>query len=389
MRRRIGRRVVGRVLGWCIVPTLCGSFVLAEAAPAFAAMPVPLTSSTQTATGSWTILPMGDPADPDNTFWQVLRTSPGSARWSVVTPTGVADNGGIVAGVSGGDIVAGVLPSQLLRFSPLASSTDGGANWAPALFPGALAHGPSALAVDGTGGVAVSASWVFHAGLSLSTWSRLVSRSALARRDPRCGAEQLDAVAVQPDGTPLVAVSCRSGGAVGVFAPSGGAWREIGTHLASPWQRASTSTLRLQSTATGTGVLVSATSSRRRSLIALWRSAQGQWAASPALRLTPSQSVRASATGADDSFAVLVGTGRAGSVETIAPGRPWAALPAPPSGTVAVAVTTPPTAGSNPDSYDAFFVKGPVLRVYTLAPDGTRWIESQSSVVPLAYGSSS
>ena len=86
----------------------------------------PLESAVSTSSGSWVILPMGDLSDQDNTFWQLFHAPPGSSHWSLVTPPGVADNGRLVAGASVGSILVGVLPSRLLRFSPLSQSSDGG-----------------------------------------------------------------------------------------------------------------------------------------------------------------------------------------------------------------------------------------------------------------------
>src|ERR1700736_6878478 len=82
----------------------------------------PLESAVSTSSGSWVILPMGDLSEPDNTFWQLFRAAPGSSHWSLVTPPGVADNGGLVAGAAAGSILMGVLPSRLLHFSPLSRS---------------------------------------------------------------------------------------------------------------------------------------------------------------------------------------------------------------------------------------------------------------------------
>jgi hypothetical protein len=308
-----------------------------------------------------------------------------------VTPEGVADNNGIVAGMSSGVIVTGVLPSQLLRFSPLASSTDGGMTWNPALFPGALASRPDALAIgaSGTGDLGLMGSKVLRSTPSLTAWSPLVSLSTLARRDPGCGAQQLDAVASGPGGEPLVAVACRDGGAAGVFTSSGGTWEQIGTHLGGAWRDASISVLRLQSTSVGTSVLVAATSGSRRALAALWRSASGQWSESPVMGLMRGESLRASAAGAAGSFAVLVGAGRATSVKTVAPGRSWLPLPATPGGAVSIAAAATVPAALAADSYDLFTVQGARLGVFTLNPAGTEWIRVQSTLVPLAYGSSS
>jgi hypothetical protein len=390
-RRHLGASAAGRALRWWSISTLAVVCAFAAAPRAGAATPSALPSSTETTAGSLAVVPMGDLNDEVNTFWQVLRATPGSSHWSVVTPRGVADNGGIVLGASGDAIVAGVLPSQLLRFSPLASSTDGGATWDPALFPGALAPRPDALAVGpaGSGDLAVMGSWVLRATPSLSTWSRLVSLATLARRDPGCGAEELDAVASGPAGEPLVGMGCRGSGAVALFTSTGGTWEAIGAHLGGVWRGAATSVLRLESSQAGTTVLVSASSGNRRALAALWRSALGQWSMSPILRLMPGASVRASAISAGGSFAVLVGRGRLRSVETVSPGQPWVPLPAPPADVVSIAAVTPTLTPPTAIAYDALSVEGAQLRVFTLTPAGTRWVRAQSTLVPLAYGSSS
>ncbi len=387
----MGAPAVARTLGSLGVCALAVLGGIAVAPPIGAATPRALTNSTETVDDSWAILPMGDLGDPDNTFWQVLRAAPGSSHWSVVTPRGVADNGGIVAGVTGGAIVAGVLPSQLLRFTPLASSSDGGSTWDPALLPGALAARPDAFAVDaaGSGDLAVVGSSVLRATPSLSSWSRLVSLSTLARRDPGCGAEQLDAVASAPGGQPLVAVACRNAGAIGLFMSTGGTWEAIGPHLGGAWRGASTSVLRLDFSTAGTSVLVSASSGSRRALVALWRSAQGQWSVARVLRLGPGVTVRASSVNAIGWFAVLVGTGRVISAEMVLPGAPWIPLPAPPDGALSIAAVTPILTGSDGGSYDVFTVKGARLGVFGLTPAGTKWVQTQSTLVPLAYGSSS
>jgi hypothetical protein len=390
-RRQKGAPALARALGAGGLSTLIALVAFSLPSPVGASTPTPLPSSTQTASDSWAVLPMGDLRDPDNTFWQVLRAAPGSSHWSVVTPEGVADNGGIVAGASGDAVVAGVLPSHLLRFSPLASSTDSGTTWAPGLLPGAVAPRPDALAVSAAGSwdLAVLGSTVLRATSSLSTWSPLVSLSTLTRRDPRCGAEQLDAVAIGPNSESLVAVACRGAGEVGLFTSSAGGWSEIGPQLGGVWRGASTSVLRLESSAAGTSVLVSASRGSRRALAALVRTAKGQWTVSPVLRLMPGQSLRASALSAGGSFAVLLGKGRANSVDTVTPGRPWIPLPTPPGGAVSIAAVGPVFMAFAGVLFDIFTVAGARLRVFALTPGGTRWVAAQSTLVPLAYGSSS
>ena len=50
--------------------------------------------------------------------------------WKLVTPPGVADNGGLVASADGASsLTVAVRPSQNLAFSPLAATANGGASW--------------------------------------------------------------------------------------------------------------------------------------------------------------------------------------------------------------------------------------------------------------------
>ncbi len=69
----------------------------------------------------------------------------------MVTPEGVADNGGLVAAGGNGALVVGFRPSQELAYSPLATSTDAGLNWTPGLLDAALADTPGAIAVGRSG----------------------------------------------------------------------------------------------------------------------------------------------------------------------------------------------------------------------------------------------
>ena len=75
----------------------------------------------------------------------------GASRWSLVTPPGVADNGGLVAAGGGTSLTVGFRPSQNLAFSPLATSTDAGQNWTPGLLDAGLADTPGAIAVASSG----------------------------------------------------------------------------------------------------------------------------------------------------------------------------------------------------------------------------------------------
>ena len=120
---------------------------------------------------------MGQFGSQANTFWQLLHADPGSSQWSVVTPQGVADNGGLVtaAGVTAASTTVGFLPSQLLRFSPLSATTDAGRNWSPGSFPVPLPPDRTRLASGPDGSLAIVGAAVLHQPSNSSSWSRLVT----------------------------------------------------------------------------------------------------------------------------------------------------------------------------------------------------------------------
>ena len=110
----------------------------------------PLSTSLITAQGAWAVAVVGGP-DAGSEFWQLFFRPATSAHWSLVTPQGVADNGGMVAAGGGAYLVVGFRPSQNLTFSPLATSTDTGRNWTPGLLDARLADTPGAIAVGPSG----------------------------------------------------------------------------------------------------------------------------------------------------------------------------------------------------------------------------------------------
>ena len=349
----------------------------------------PLEGATSSPAGSWVILPMGNLSEQANTFWQVLHASASSPQWSVVTPPGVADNGGLVMGVSRGSSLVGFLPSQRLQFSPLSLSGDAGSTWSPAFLPGPLAPAPDALALaagNPPAGLAVSGGRVLSARRGLSSWTSLVSIRALRRVSPHCGATGPQAAAFSPSGSPMVATGCTRGGVVGVFSLSGGDWRAEGPVLSGPLVGASTAVLRLETAGPTPSALVEANRQGHRWLVALWRAGSG-WSVSPPLALPSQGTVLATALGSNGLLAVLTRTTNARQVETVGPGRTWTTLPTPPAGVVALAWSAP-VANSGASSADAFAVNGTVLTVFALTASGTRWAKVQTTRVPLAYGSS-
>ena len=392
-----GWRPRSRALTLSVVVCALAFGLLADAPAARAGAAVarsPMESAVSTSGGSWVILPMGDPSDKSNTFWELFHAVPGTSRWSLVTPPGVADNGGLVAGASAGSVVVAVLPSGLLRFSPLALSTDGGKSWGPLLLPAGLAPLPDALAYEAAspgGAIALTGNGrALSVSGSLSSWSPLVSPAALARVAPRCGVTALDAAAMLPTGAPLIATGCRRGGQVEVFTLTTGSWQPIGSTLGGSLRGAATTVLRLEITGSTTTALVAATRAGHSALVALWRTGNAPWTASAPLAVNSGHFVVISTSvSAGGALAVLLRSPTGSPIALdIAPGvRVWSPLPLLPSGTSALALPATPVT-LDAEVIDAFTVHGASLGVYALSPSGTRWVRVQTSQIPIAYGSS-
>ena len=129
----------------------CGAQTATVAVTRPPAVTASLSTSLTTAQGTWAIAVMGGSAASHDNFWQLFVRRANTGRWSLVTPEGVADNGGLVAAGGNGSLVVGFRPSQELAYSPLATSTDAGLNWTPGLLDAALADTPGAIAVGPVG----------------------------------------------------------------------------------------------------------------------------------------------------------------------------------------------------------------------------------------------
>ena len=402
--RRPGRLVEARVrlLGVLGVAALAGALAggTADAAPATrppAARPeplaVPLASSFSTTGGTWVDVPMGRLGQLVNTFWQTFVLRPGASRWSLVTPPGVADNGGLVSTAGpGGEVLAGFEASQLLGYSPLAETSDAGRAWSAGLVPSRLAATPDALALSGDGALLAllgghDASVVSSAG-STTTWHTLVRTRTLARSQAgrTCGLQRLVAVAFAPDGMPLAGATCDRTGVVGIVARRGAVWTLEPVHLPPPGSSAD-ELLRLSSSGGHTAALVEIDRPGHAALVGAWPDGATRWSASKALALGPGARLVASGTTESGAIVALTSTSAGLHLEltgSTRAGAAWRALPAPPSGTAAVAVTG--TAGRV--RVDAFGVDGSRLTDEVLDLRSARWVRSQTIEVPITYGSS-
>jgi hypothetical protein len=382
------RRVVPALLcaGLALVAAGCGSQTAPATTPTLRVQTAPLSTSLVTAQGTWAVTVMGGSAASENNFWQLFVRPAGASRWSLATPESVADNGGLVAasGAAGTSLLVGFRPSQQLAFSPLATSSDTGKNWAPGLLDADLADVPDAMAVApsgrtlallSNGSIEVAAT---AAATAAGQWSPLTSLSALAATAPGrgCGLVAVNAVTFGPNNVPMTAGSCARRGVAGIFADTGGTWHAAGPALPGGFGGDQVQVLGLVATASGNAALLLAGSD----LMVAWSDA-GRWTVSAPIAgaAGDEQSVSASGFGPGGSVWVLLGGGRA---ETVAgPGSAWRALPALPAGVAALAPG--PSAGG----YDALAVSGARLTVWRLA--GTAWAKVQVINVPIQYGSSS
>ncbi len=196
----------------------CGSAAASGTAASAAAAAVPPLAATVTGPGGaeGAIVVMGGAAARHNNFWQLFVRPAASSRWLLETPPGTADNGGLMATTTGATLAVGLGGSQLLKFSPVAVTGDGGAHWAQAapVYPGlaasasALAAGPGgqALALTRTGQVALTARLASQA----AGWKVITTQRALAATPAgrACGLTRLTAVAFAPGGAPLAGGSC-------------------------------------------------------------------------------------------------------------------------------------------------------------------------------------
>ncbi len=358
-----------------------GGAVRAPSAPA-----APISASTTTPTGSSVLFAMGHLDSPENTFWELFLRPAGSRSWVLRTPPGVASNGGLVLAASpSGQWTAGFLISALLKFSPLAQSTDGGADWSPGELPFPLTPAPDALAVGSTGHVLALVSpggrRVLQASGDLAAWRTVTTTHALTQAASSCGVQAVTAVAYNPAGQPLLGLSCAHRGHVGILTTTGtSTWHDIGPSLGS----GATSVARLVSTATGVAGLAQVQSGTRASVVGFWgNGSTAQWAGSATLSIPAGWSVKATATGggSGQGLAVLLGSGDARRVEVVAgPGASWVTLPPAPRGASAVS-----DLGTE---VDTFVVASSHLAVWAWSDGAAGWSRSASITVPVPYGSS-
>jgi hypothetical protein len=336
---------------------------------------------------SWAVVPMS--ADPP--FWEVFARAGNSGTWRLVTPPGIADNGGLVAAAGGtSSLTVAVRPSQDLVFSPLAETANGGATWsAGEPVNAAVAASPDALAADGSHLAALLSDGTVEASTDAGgTWSVIASPAALAASPAArgCdGAVQVRSISFGPLTSDLLAGgTCGSGGTTALFSYSpGGGWRRLSLPVPGRLVRLTDGMALVQG---------------ESGLSALW-SGIGWYAYAPLTGTTrpgmpeptaagwseseplpTSGAVIASGTLSLGGAWVLLPGGRAATVSALGPR--WRLLPPVPAHTAVLA--------SGPDgAADALSVSGATLTVWRLAKAAAVWSKVQTIRVPIQYGSSS
>jgi hypothetical protein len=315
---------------------------------------VPLAAAVAEPGISWATVQTGAPSA-GGRFWQLLTEDQATGKWRLATPPGVADNAGLaVTRAPDGTMTAGFVPGDLLRFSPLATSSDNGGHWTQGLLPAGLAPDPDSLAALPDGRlVAVTTTAVEESTAGGKSWTPLVTLRALAATpDGRgCGLTGLTGTAAAPDGSVLISGICRRAGRLGLFSNEGGRWqiaipaladlRDTGRANVSDVGLANlrgvgmVTVLGLVSSAAGVSVLVDAARAHGQALLPAWLAAgQKTWSfyQLSATQVGTVTSVSGSAIGAW----VVTLDGRRGVAVDTAAGPPgaitpsWAAsLPAP------------------------------------------------------------
>jgi hypothetical protein len=323
----------------------CGSSGSGGSGSRIDALSAPLATSLPSAGGGWALLPAGASSGEEH-FWELLHRDAGSSRWSVVTPPGVQDNGGLALAAAGGTLLAGFLPSYNLHFSPLALTTNGGATWTPTPvpLPSGLVSAPDSLA-QGPGGTAYALLTQDGGEIVVSTpggeWRPLTAARALATLPVArgCGLRSIDAIAdTSPEGV-LAGGTCTRAGQIGEYAYAHGSWRAAAPPTPAALRGAPSRVLWLVSTGASTLTLVDFPSASQNTLLAAWTTDGGhRWVEAPPLVMGAREALLAAGPGPNTQTFLILGTPHGRRLRIGAPRTPWRATPRPPEGTATAAL---------------------------------------------------
>jgi hypothetical protein len=374
------------VTGLQALPVSAGR--VADTAP----LSLPLSGSIAMPDSSSAVVVMGKNDGQHDLFWQLFGFDTTKSRWALITPPGVADNGGLM--VSGNDstgLLVGFGASQGLTFSPLALTTDGGTAWSPGGLAEPLASVPSAIAL-GANSTAVAlvdedAEEVLARAGSLTSWTPLTTETKLAAlaAGRACGVQSIDAVDIAPNGDVILGVSCRQPGRVGVFAKTRTGW-SLGRVPLSGKDRSDTfDALRITTAGNATGALFYGADGTSKNIVAAWASSSGDtnaWTLSAPLQLGAHDEIIASGMGTNGSQFVVVRSASSTRAEIISgPRSSWQTLSSLPAATATIA--TEPNG-----RLVALSVSDTNLTVWEQDAKSDGWEKAQSLTVPIVFGSS-
>jgi hypothetical protein len=384
MSRRARAAVATAAAALAVTAAGCASVPSQARSRATPPSPPSLATTLVTAGGTWAVTELGGSASRHNNFWQLFLRPARSTTWRLATPPGVASNGGLVmAGLGGPSLIAGFRPSQLLKFTPLATTRDNGSTWSPGVLAAGLADVPDALAAaPGSGRLLalLAGGRIDQARPGATAWTPLTSEHALAAAPAsrRCSPDALTAVSFSPSGDPVLGAACTRPGPVGIFSYAAGAWRVAGPALPASLASRQVQVLRLTSTASGQVALLAARSGHSTELLVARTSDDTHWTLSRPLSLS-TPAVRASGFAAASDAWVLLANGQGYTIS--GQNATWRRLPRPPAATAALAFGP---AGS----VEALAARGSRLTDWQLARGSGTWRQVQVLPVPVEYGSS-
>ncbi len=311
--------------------------------PTTSAASLPIATSLAGAGhADWAVAQLGGSSAHHDNFWELFVQPAGAPGWKLVTPPGVASNGGLILASTGTRLIAGFRPSQLLTFSPLATTTDQGKSWSQgnlvspglATVPDSLAAGPNGqlLALTATGTVRLGT----HLGTS---WRSVASRNSLARTAAgrACDLTSLSAVAFDSAGTQMVGGTCRAAGVVALFDSAPGGWQPTGLALPATLGHVTASVLGLAAVSGRTTALLAIGHGASAGFLVAWSGAtrSSAWTFSPLLRTGTHRLLSQSLWPGGAAGLVLAGS----RAETLGgPGASWRQLAPLPARTATLAL---------------------------------------------------
>ncbi|HTC70353.1 MAG TPA: hypothetical protein VK662_12355, partial [Acidothermaceae bacterium] len=298
-------------------------------------------------------------------------------------PPDVADNGGLVTAPTATGVVVGFRPSNLLSFSPLASTTDGGTTYTPGLLSGGLADVPDALSVAPSGrAAALTLTQVVTSADALVTWQPMATVAAInassAGKD--CQALATTAVTATDSGT-VIGSACGAPGVVGLVELTGSTFVSVAPQLPAADVKNRVEIDRLVHDGQGIAALLGVRSNAGTSYLAAWNPSPGSAAWTLSAPLVAVGALVSTAVTSGDGFALLskANSGALAAAVIAAPGSNWTQLPAPPAGTATISVSG--------DRSDALVVNSATFIDYQLT--GGQWVKAQTVQVAIPYDSSS